>query len=365
LIASFTRNEPHPTTVGPSASPPSATRPAQHPAAADVSAVIRDRASGGSFRLFSPDEASSNRIRLTEGAVPVAGSPPWATEVLNEELCHAWLQGYIETGRDALLATYEAFAPVNLSLLVQHLKHRRLRRSGTGGLPSINYLITSLGWRNTYTHQNPVLAGAMLGLEDDSLHLYTPADATRAAAVLSVMLASRDRTNILITDKHPGPVFPPGTFRDELTRGAAHWPRHSWGRGAPDLVLASAGDVPARELTRAADRLRRTHPDARVRYVHINDLTVLGAAPTWPSALPEREFTRLFGKCCPVLLAAPAFPAPIQGLLASRPGAARFHVTGYRDPGGPTSPEDLLEHSGMSASVLSAQATALLKEIRG
>ncbi|MGO4429697.1 phosphoketolase, partial [Streptomyces sp. MCAF7] len=101
-----------------------------------VSAVVRERAANGAFRLFSPDEIASNRLQMsTDGALP-----PWATEILNEEICHGWLQGYTETGRDALLATYEAFAPVNTSLLVQHLKHRRLRYlTGQGGLPSVNY----------------------------------------------------------------------------------------------------------------------------------------------------------------------------------------------------------------------------------
>ncbi|MFJ9908943.1 hypothetical protein ACIRVK_39945 [Streptomyces sp. NPDC101152] len=152
-------------------------------------------------------------------------SSAWAVEILNEEICHGWLQGYTETGRDALLATYEAFAAVNTSLPVQHLKHRRLRyRAGHGGLPSVNYLITSLGWRNTYTHQNPSLASSLLDVEDSFVHVYTPADATRAAAVLSVMLTGRDRVNVLITDKHPGSAFPPDPFREELTDGAAVWP---------------------------------------------------------------------------------------------------------------------------------------------
>ncbi|MDT0318558.1 phosphoketolase family protein [Streptomyces millisiae] len=323
-----------------------------------VSAVIRERAAAGEFRLFSPDEIASNRLNLADdGALP-----PWAVEILNEEICHAWLQGYTETGRDALLATYEAFAPINTSLLAQHLKHRRLAyRTGTGGLPSINYLITSLGWRNTYTHQNPGLASAMLELEDSFVHVYTPADAPRAAAVLAAMLTGRDRVNFLITDKHPGPAFPPGPFRDELTDGAAIWPQLT-DRGRPDLVLASAGDIPARELTAAAQTLRTTRPDVTFRYVHINDLAVLGPAPQWPYGLREQTFARLFGTATPVLLAVPTYPAAVRALLAARGQADRFTVVGYRDPGRPTTPAGLLEHCRLSAPALSAQATHMLKE---
>lgn len=343
---------------------PKATQPQAPPGSRgaqswpDVSAVVRQRATTGAFRLFSPDEIASNRLGLTrDGTLPA-----WAVEILNEEICHGWLQGYTETGRDALLATYEAFAPVNTSLLAQHLKHRRLRQlAGQSELTSVNYLITSLGWRNTYTHQNPGLVTSMLETEDRSVHVYTPADATRAAAVLAAMLAGRDRVNFLVTDKHPGPSFPPDPFREELTVGAAVWP-HLTHHGRPNLILASAGDVPARELSTAAMRLRDTHPNAKIRYLHINDLTVLGPAPQWPDALSEPTFARLFGTDVPVLLAVPTYPGPVRTLLAARSGTNRFHVAGYREPSGPTTPEGLLEHCGLSAAALTAQATLMLRE---
>ncbi|MGW1044386.1 phosphoketolase family protein [Streptomyces sp. NPDC002547] len=346
-----------PGTARPSA-PPASRRLQSWPG---VSAAIRERAASGAFRLFSPDELASNRLVVTTDDA----LPPWATEILNEEICHGWLQGYTETGRDALLATYEAFAPVNTSLLVQHLKHRRLRYlTGQGGLPSVNYLITSLGWRNTYTHQNPGLVSSMLETEDGFVHVYTPADATRAAAVLAAMLAGHDRVNFLITDKHPGPAFPPAPFRDELTDGAAVWP-HLSHHGRPHLVLASAGDIPARELTAAATLLRRSHPEIKIRYLHVNDLAVLGPAPHWPYALDERTFTRLFGTDTPVLMAVPTHPTPVRALLAARGETSRFHVVGYREPSRPTTPEGLLEHCGLSAAALSAQAALMIKEHSG
>ncbi|MFE9308174.1 phosphoketolase [Streptomyces sp. NPDC006706] len=328
-----------------------------------VSAVIRERAAAGAFRLFSPDESASNRLRLAAdgGDGPM---PEWASEILNEEICHAWLQGYTETGRDALLATYEAFAAVNTSVLVQHLKHRSARTAtGAGGLANVNYLITSLGWRNTYTHQNPGLVSAMLETENPTVHVYTPADATRAAAVLTVMLAGRDQANFLLADKHHTLAFPPDTFREELTSGAAIWthlstpsPEH------PDIVLASAGDVAARELSAAAGQLAAARPDVRIRYVHINDLTVLGPPGTWPAALPDGAFDRLFPTGAPVLLATVTQAPAVRALLAGRGEAARVRVVGYRDPGRPLPSADLLEYCGMSAAALTDQALSMLKE---
>ncbi|WP_241779852.1 phosphoketolase [Streptomyces natalensis] len=345
---------PQPETAG-TPVPPAAHGPQTWPL---TSTVIRERAANGAFRLFSPDEIASNRLELSTDGSP----PPWAVEILNEEICHGWLQGYTETGRDALLATYEAFAPVNTSLLVQHLKHRSLSyASGQGGLPSVNYLITSLGWRNTYTHQNPGLVSSMLETEDGFVHVYTPADAMRAAATLAAMLAGRDRVNFLITDKRPGPSFPPDPFRDELTHGAAVWP-HLGHHGRPDLILASAGDVPARELSAACTLLRKSHPETKIRYLHVNDLAVLGPPSRWPYALSERAFAHLFRTDTPVLMAVPTHPGTVRALLAARGETGRFHVVGYRDPGRPTTPESLLERCGLSADVLSAQAVLMLKE---
>jgi xylulose-5-phosphate/fructose-6-phosphate phosphoketolase len=238
--------------------------------------------------MFSPDELSSNQLAFADGV----GQPPWVVEILNEEVCHAWLQGYTETGRNALLATYEAFAPINTSLLAQHLKHRRLKlAAGHSVLRSINYLITSLGWNNTYTHQNPGLISAMLELQDPSVHVYTPADATRASAVLQKMLDGTGQANFLVASKHSMPSHPADTIPAEIEHGIAIW-KHLTDPGDPGIVLASAGDIPARELSAAAGLLRTRRPGLRIRYLHINDLTVLGPPATWPSGLSYASYRR-------------------------------------------------------------------------
>jgi xylulose-5-phosphate/fructose-6-phosphate phosphoketolase len=172
-----------------------------------ISDVLQHHAIAGGFRLFSPDELASNRISLPD---PMGQTPPWVVEVLNEEVCHAWAQGYLETGRRSVVATYEAFAPIVSSLLAQHLKYRRLaRRARRPAMPSIVYLVTSLGWNNSYSHQNPGLASMLLAAEDPSVHLHTPADAPRAAASLTFALREPGRCTIVVASKHPVPENPP------------------------------------------------------------------------------------------------------------------------------------------------------------
>ena len=126
------------------------------------------------FRLFSPDETTSNRLgavlevsdrafaeRVTEADdhISVDGR---VMEVLSEHNCQGWLEGYTLTGRHGMFATYEAFAMVSASQTIQHAKWLQeadalpWRRR----VPSLNILLTSTAWRNDhngFSHQGPGL----------------------------------------------------------------------------------------------------------------------------------------------------------------------------------------------------------------
>ena len=83
-------------------------------------------------------------------------------EVLSEHLCEGWLEGYTLTGRHGLFATYEAFAMVSASMMVQHAKWLQLaaQEPGRAPVPSLNVLVTSTSWRNDhngFSHQGPGL----------------------------------------------------------------------------------------------------------------------------------------------------------------------------------------------------------------
>nr|WP_029396503.1 phosphoketolase [Streptomyces sp. SID4926] len=321
--------------------------------------VLRARAAQGPFRVFSPDELASNRIDLTDGQ---GRTVPWAVEVLSEELCHAWAQGYTETGRHALVATYEAFAPITLSLVQQQLKHRSARRhAGLAPLPSLVYLLTSLGWHNTFTHQNPSLATALLAGGDPSVHVLTPADPARAAAALTFALRKLDRCTLVIADKHATVQHPLETLDEELRHGMAIWPHLSApGPEEPDLILASAGDLPAEVLTTLARRLRDDRRELRLRYVHIHDLTALAEEDTRSLALGPAAFTHHFGTTAPLVLATSGHPADIHALFGRRHPGPRLTVLGYRDPGRPVSQTHLRQLCGLDDTSLWHLATTLI-----
>lgn len=323
-----------------------------------VADIVRRAAAAERFRLFSPDELASNRISLARDG-PV---PDWVTEILSEELCHAWLQGYLESGGAGVFVSYEAFAGINSCVVDQYLKHLALKRAaGLTVSSSMNYVLTSLGWNNTYSHQNPAFVAALLAREDPATRVFVPADARRVGAALESMLATRGRLNVLVASKHTMPAYDGRTVDDELRQGAAVWPSCS-DDGEPDLVLAAAGDVAAQQVVAALPAIRADARAARLRVVGVGELTALGDPSVLPHALDTSAFEEIFGAVAPVLLATTGFPAAVRGLAAARPGVAdRLTVLGYRDPRAHISGRELLRHCGLDAATVASVASQLLR----
>lgn len=306
------------------------------------------------LRVFSPDELASNRIEL---GAPDSG---WTIEVLNEELCHAWAQGYQATGRRGLVLSYEAFASIIASLLAQQLlAHRLAAAAGRPPTPSLVYLLTSLGWHNTITHANPGLIDIAIGTGDPAVHVYLPADAARTAAALTFAVRKLGRASLVIASKHPMPAHPHTTIADELRNGYARWP-HIADDPDPDLVAVSIGDIAARELTQAAATVTAARPTTRLRYVHIHDLTSLGAPGHRDAAIPDADFERLFPPRAAVLIATTCHPAAVHALLGERGTPRTVVVRGWTNPPRPMAHDELLHHTGIAAASLLDAAFALL-----
>ena len=136
--------------------------------------IFTANASAANFRLFCPDETNSNRL----GAVFDVENRCWlepmvpnddhlapdgrVMEILSEHNCEGWLEGFLLTGRHGLFATYEAFAMVSASMVVQHSKWLEAAADLPWREPiaSLNILLTSTCWRNDhngFSHQGPGL----------------------------------------------------------------------------------------------------------------------------------------------------------------------------------------------------------------
>lgn len=240
--------------------------------------------------------------------------------------------------------------------IVAHLKQRRLT-STDAPWPSVNLLLTSYGWHNVYTHGDPSLATALLGITEPAVRVFTPADPTRVALALDEALHSTGRVNLIVAGKHPIRPQPVETIRDETARGLAVWP-HASDQGEPDLTIVCAGDLPVAIACEAAGAVRDRHR-CRVRVVNIHDLTVLGDPQIWPAGLGDDERDRYLGAHAALLVLTLGHPAAVWGLLAGRLRRP-VQVIGWREPPTPMPQPQLAAFCGFDlAGVVNAAARLL------
>jgi xylulose-5-phosphate/fructose-6-phosphate phosphoketolase len=324
--------------------------------------LMRDiyTANPSSFRLFCPDETNSNRLgavfdnedRCLMDAAPgdVHVSPDGRVmEVLSEHNCEGWLEGYLLTGRHGLFATYEAFAMVAASMMIQHTKWLEAASEVAWREPvsSLNLLLTSTCWRNDhngFSHQGPGLIDTMLSLKGSVVRIYLPPDANCLLAIADHCFRSHDYTNLIVVDKQEHLQYlDMEAAKEHCARGASIWEWASTGDGDdPDVVLAAAGDVPTMETIAAAYLLRDHVPELHVRMVNVVDLMTLVPADVHPHGLAEGRFLELFGGNVDVVFAFHGYARALHQLLHGRTAADRFHVRGYREMGTTTTPFDMV-----------------------
>jgi xylulose-5-phosphate/fructose-6-phosphate phosphoketolase len=327
------------------------------------------------FRVFCPDETNSNRLgnvfdvenRCFVGRTldidDHLAPDGRVMEVLSEHLCEGWLEGYLLTGRHGLFATYEAFAMVSASMTVQHAKW--LQEAQTLGwrapTASLNILLTSTCWRNDhngFSHQGPGLIDVVLSKRGSVSRIYLPPDANCLMSVADHCLRSRDYVNLIVIDKQPQlQYFTMGEAIVHCTAGASRLPNFSNEQdGAPDVVLACAGDIPMLETVAAAWWLRRLAPDLTVRVVNVVDLMRLFPARYHPHGMTTDEFVHLFTADKPVVFAFHGYRRAIHEIVHGHPDVDRIHVRGFNEQGTTTTPFQMVVLNAMSRFDLAAEA---------
>ncbi len=165
-------------------------------------------------------------------------------------------------------------------------------------------------------------------------------------------LSSRNYVNLIVIDKQPQLQWLNiAEATSHCARGASRWAfaSNDASDGAEcDVVLGCAGDSATLETLAAADFLRKRAPGLRVRVVNVVDLFKIAAPGEHPHGMPDAEFEQLFPRDREVIFAFHGYPNLVHGLLHGRPGAARFHVRGYREEGTTTTPFDMVVMNGMS-----------------
>jgi xylulose-5-phosphate/fructose-6-phosphate phosphoketolase len=328
-----------------------------------LGAFLRDvvRRNPETFRIFGPDETSSNRL----GAVFEATNRAWnaeikpsddhlasdgrVLEILSEHLCQGWLEGYLLTGRHGLFNCYEAFIHIVDSMFNQHAKWLKVTREIPWRRPiaSLNYLLTSHVWRqdhNGFSHQDPGFIDHVVNKKAEIIRVYLPPDANCLLSVADHCLRSRNYVNVIVAGKQPALDY---LAMDEAivhcTRGIGVWDWASNDEGGePDVVLACAGDTPTLETLAAAALLREHLPDLKVRVVNVVDLMRLQPESEHPHGLSDAEFDALFTTSRPVVFAYHGYPWLIHRLTYRRTNHANLHVRGYKEEGTTTTPFDMV-----------------------
>jgi len=72
------------------------------------------------------------------------------------------------------------------------------------------------------------------------------------------------------------------------------WDRACDDQGSePDVVMASAGDIPTQETLAAVVPLRKEFPDRKIRYINVVDLFKLQPSTEHPHGLSDQDFDAL------------------------------------------------------------------------
>lgn len=312
------------------------------------------------FRLFSPDEAASNHL---DGVFQVTsrswmaqsqadddhlGAEGRVMEILSEQTCQGWLEGYLLSGRHGLFATYEAFVHVVDSMFNQHAKWLQTSRDVPWRRPvaSLNYLLTSHVWRqdhNGFSHQDPGFLDLVANKDPDVVRIYLPPDANTLLAVADHCLGSQNRVNVIVAGKHSQPQWLDHKAAiAHCSTGIGIWDwASSDAADTPDVVMACAGDVPTIETLAARAILRKHLPQLCVRVVNVVDLMRLQQRADHPHGLDDSNFDALFTTDKPVIFAFHGYPSLIHRLTYRRHNHSNMHVHGYIDQGTTTTPFDM------------------------
>ena len=324
--------------------------------------VMRDNMT--TFRVFGPDETSSNRLQ----ALYEVSKKTWMADVLPEdadggELARdgrvmemlsehtllGWLEGYLLTGRHGFFHTYEAFAHVIDSMFNQHAKWLDISKNHVpwrAPVASQNILLSSTVWRqdhNGFSHQDPGFIDVVTNKSPSVTRIYLPPDANTLLAIADHCLRSTDYINVIVADKQKHMQF---TTIDEAvvhcSKGIGIWRRACSDADAePDVVLAACGDVPTLEALAAAAILRERLPSLKLRFVNVVDLYKMRPASEHPHGLSEPDFDSLFTTNRPVIFNFHGYPWLIHKLAYRFANHENLHVRGYKEEGNINTPLEL------------------------
>ncbi len=313
------------------------------------------------YRIFSPDEAMSNRLykafevenrcfnaQILSTDDKLARDGRIMDSFLSEHMCEGWLEGYLLTGRHGMFNSYEAFIRVVDSMVAQHAKWLKVCNEIKWRKPisSLNLILTSNVWQqdhNGFTHQDPGFLDHIVNKKADVVRMYLPPDANCLLSCYDHCARSKNYVNVIIASKHPS--FQWLNMQEAKAHCAAGISEWKWAglnnTASPDLVIATCGDTPTLEGLALITLIKKYLPKLNVRFVNVVDLMKLVSPDTHPHGLTDQEYDKIFTTDKPVIFNFHGYPQLIHMLTYKRHNHDQIHVAGYREEGTITTPFDM------------------------
>lgn len=325
----------------------------------ELSKYLRDvYKQNNNFRLFSPDEAMSNRLYrifdvqkrdwqslISSDDENLDKNGKIMDSYLSEHMCEGMLEGYLLTGRHGLFVSYESFIRVVDSMTSQHAKWLKIcnELSWRKDIASLNYILTSHVWQqdhNGYTHQEPGFLNHLADKKGSISRIYLPFDSNSLIVTVDHILKTRNKINVVTASKHPSYQWlNMSEAIKHFNNGVSIW---GWAstyiNEQPDVVIVSAGDTPVIETLAATKILNEKIPDLKIRYINVIDLMKL--KKDHPHGLPDETYNSLFTTDRPIIFAFHGYPSLIYSLTYNRVNR-NISVHGYQEEGTITTPFDM------------------------
>ena len=212
-----------------------------------------------------------------------------------------------------------------------------------GTIPSLNYILTSSGWRqdhNGFSHQNPGFIDDILRRQSNFSNVYFPSDGNVTLVCLEEMLSSVRQINALVAGKTLEPRWLSTELaRQQVSEGLMIWDFAS--DDNPDIVMAACGDYPTKETMAAIDIIKTECPAAKIRCVNVSSLTTMGLG-TLRNVATQKKFDEIFTHDKPVIFNFHGYPQTLKSILFNYDvHSHRFDIRGYKEIGSTTTPFDM------------------------
>lgn len=281
------------------------------------------------FLVFSPDESISNGLKDfvdiygikycdTNFSSSINVKPNGRViEILNEIICITMLYGYLKKGGDGVFITYEAFSPLISSFISQCYKFYKLQKLNLNLSlhNSLKIIITSLGWRNTFTHQNPDILNTLLSKETDLIQVYFPSESNQALLSFKEMEQTSNSIQVLYASKTNLKTF--RTIQqaiEDVKKG--YWVKvFNENVSNEKILIIAIGDVITNECLLAGEKIKNCN---------ITVLSIIKSSVIDNINLDVKKYKKVFVYCT-------CYDAIIRSKLSKCYDTTNWSFKGYKD----------------------------------